>query len=210
MAHYPNRVMDWTDTLWSSPVLAPLVLPQDVAPEYGVELWSGADDLREDSMIEMVLIVRPSDMHGNPRRFTFAVNSPRSRAGGDLTQLWKGSAVPAHSRVSFGVIAPRPLPAPGAMPKLSDVMGVGIVIRPGPGVGSWNPDTFHVRHMRFYYSDGKDLRELWAGHHLNLVLDAGNPGWSTGDLSPRFGIPLPPPAPLTTELIKVKPLPVKP
>lgn len=188
LTYHPDFDVTQQDTLWATPPLAPLVLPQDIAGKFGVEIWAGPDDARSDSRIQLVAIRRPKDMFSQPSRFAETV--AEARPGNTIGGIGRGSNVPANSMMRLGIIAPGPLTAGSSGIRLSEITNLGLAFEPGPGGGSWNPDTFTIRHIRFYYNDGKVLRELWSGYNLGVVLNTAVTSWMAGDPGFRIGTPL--------------------
>ncbi|MEI7575327.1 MAG: hypothetical protein WCK51_00410 [Armatimonadota bacterium] len=173
----PGAKFSGNATRWSTPSLTPLVLPKDIPASLGFEITAGPDDLRDDSTLELITILKPKDMWSQPEKVVQVVNWGKGVDRPGLTGLWRGSSVPANSTLRFGWIAPVPVPTveSNLTPFISRIMALGIGIRPGPGGGTWNPDSFTLRGLRFYYSDGKDLREICTNQNLNVTLDQTNP-----------------------------------
>ncbi|HLO98908.1 MAG TPA: hypothetical protein VK171_09970, partial [Fimbriimonas sp.] len=190
-------------TTWSTHAMAPLVLPKDVPVDLGVAITSGRDDLRDDSTLEMFYVYKPKDMFSQPRTVVQVVNWGKDVRRLGATGLWRGSSIPANSTLEFGTIAGKPFPAtmPADTPKLSDLVSIGIGIRPGPGGETWNGDDFTIKGLRFFYNDNGVLRELWNNQTLDIKLGQERPIFMADCPPLRFG---------TVDLSRLSDIPIKP
>ena len=188
----PGIKFGGASTRWSTPSLTPLVLPKDIPASLGFEITAGPDDLRDDSTLELITILKPKDMWSQPEKVVQVVNWGRGVDRPGLTGLWRNSSIPANSTLRFGWVNPVPVPAVESdlTPMISRIMALGIGIRPGPGGGTWSADSFNLRGLRFYYSDGKDLREVCTSQYLNVTLDQTNPIIMLDAPQFQFGNPL--------------------